>query len=318
MSYFRNVELDGKWEAGGTYTFEVYDDQSIIGSCGIAGDLVLIEQLQFTGEGVSKAYLFTNNEENLEGGVDAFGERALYGTEDENWWVHREEILTDTPVGVYYLKYRKYELCSETGEETHGDWEFYKITIGGEIGNLQVILGPAKAVSDGAKWKVDSGSWLDSGVTVEDLSAGTHIVACKDVSGFREWVTPPNKNVVIVANKTAIVTRVYGVDAWLNRRYSWSSTAPDPWPEFPPFWWPDFWWEGTDLDPWPDEAPDPWPEIPPGGDYVDPDWYWDEMEDTWCYPGDTEWPEVAVAGGGRYQSQLIAIAENKIYFEEVS
>jgi len=195
-------------------------------------------------------------------------------------------------------------------------WEFLEITIGS--GNLQVILGPAKAVSDGAKWKVDSGSWLDSGVTVEDLSAGTHIVACKDVSGFREWVTPPNKNVVIVANKTAIVTRVYGVDAWLNRRYSWSSTAPDPWPEFPPFWWPDFWWEGTDLDPWPDEAPDPWPEIPPGGDYVDPDWYWDEMEDTWCYPGDTEWPEVAVAGGGRYQSQLIAIAENKIYFEEVS
>jgi hypothetical protein len=66
-------------------------------------------------------------------------------------------------------------------------------------GSLQVTISPAGAVSAGAQWQVDGGPYQNSGVTVNNLSVGTHAVAFKPISG---WTTPSSQSVTINANQT--------------------------------------------------------------------------------------------------------------------
>lgn len=56
-----------------------------------------------------------------------------------------------------------------------------------QSGSLTVSIGPAGAVSAGAQWQVDGGSWQNSGATVSGLSVSTHTIHFKTVSG---WTTP--------------------------------------------------------------------------------------------------------------------------------
>jgi len=75
-------------------------------------------------------------------------------------------------------------------------------------GALQVTLGPAGAVSAGAKWQVDDGAWQGSGATVSDLLAGSHTLAFSQVAG---WVTPTNQTVIVSANSTKEAAGTYAV-----------------------------------------------------------------------------------------------------------
>ncbi len=73
-------------------------------------------------------------------------------------------------------------------------------------GSLKVTLGPATAVSAGASWNVDGGSWRTSGSTASALPAGTHTVAFKAVTG---WVAPAAATVSVGANATTNLTGTY-------------------------------------------------------------------------------------------------------------
>jgi len=75
-------------------------------------------------------------------------------------------------------------------------------------GSLQVTITPAGAVSAGAQWRVDNGSWQNSGATVSGLLDGPHGVNFKTVSG---WLVPETQNmsVWVYANQTTTVTGVY-------------------------------------------------------------------------------------------------------------
>jgi len=96
-------------------------------------------------------------------------------------------------------------------ENTTGSMRTAIITVAGEIhtvtqeplimqtGSLQVTITPAEAVSAGAQWQVDGGSWHTSGDIQSGLSVGTHMVSFSDVSG---WITPGNQNVTIFYNQT--------------------------------------------------------------------------------------------------------------------
>jgi hypothetical protein len=74
-------------------------------------------------------------------------------------------------------------------------------------GSLQVTLGPSGAVSAGAQWNVDGGSWNNSAATVSGLSAGSHQVGYKSISG---WTAPSGETVQITANNTTSIGRSYG------------------------------------------------------------------------------------------------------------
>jgi hypothetical protein len=73
-------------------------------------------------------------------------------------------------------------------------------------GSITVNLTPDGAVAAGAQWRVDSGTWLNSGATVSGVAEGGHIVSFKDVSG---WSTPAPQNVTVVSGATT-VAGVYG------------------------------------------------------------------------------------------------------------
>jgi hypothetical protein len=73
-------------------------------------------------------------------------------------------------------------------------------------GNLTVNLAPSAAVSAGAQWRVDGGTWKSSGTTIKNLSNATHAVDFKAVTG---WVTPATASVTLVNGVTTTVTGTY-------------------------------------------------------------------------------------------------------------
>lgn len=73
-------------------------------------------------------------------------------------------------------------------------------------GNLKVTLQPSAAVSAGAQWRVDGGSWKNSGATVKNLSNTAHQVTFKTISG---WLTPAAQNVTVTAGNTTSITATY-------------------------------------------------------------------------------------------------------------
>jgi len=82
----------------------------------------------------------------------------------------------------------------------------FEILSSGETGSLQVSIESADAVTAGAQWKADSGSWQNSGSTVSDLTVGTHTVSFSSVSG---WNAPGRQTVSVTAGGTVNLTWTY-------------------------------------------------------------------------------------------------------------
>ncbi|MGD9873205.1 MAG: LamG-like jellyroll fold domain-containing protein [Kiritimatiellia bacterium] len=76
-------------------------------------------------------------------------------------------------------------------------------------GWLRVNLAPADAVTDGAHWRVDTGTWRTNSALVE-VSVGSHQVDYQDVTG---WIAPFSELVNILNNSTTTINRVYSEDA---------------------------------------------------------------------------------------------------------
>lgn len=76
----------------------------------------------------------------------------------------------------------------------------------GSSGSLSVTILPADAVSAGAKWNVDGGSWQNSGATLSELAEGEHTVGFGAVVG---WDKPADQSVNITADQTASATGTY-------------------------------------------------------------------------------------------------------------
>jgi uncharacterized repeat protein (TIGR03803 family) len=80
-------------------------------------------------------------------------------------------------------------------------------TYGTNTGSLQVTISPASAITSGAKWQVDDdGVYENGGVTVTNLSAGSHTVSFAPISG---WSTPAARNVMIASGATTKTNGVY-------------------------------------------------------------------------------------------------------------
>ncbi len=68
--------------------------------------------------------------------------------------------------------------------------------------SLRVMLQPDEAILGGAQWTLDGGTWQDSGVSLQGLDAGTHVVMFKDVAG---WTTPASL-LISLTNGRAMTT----------------------------------------------------------------------------------------------------------------
>ena len=74
------------------------------------------------------------------------------------------------------------------------------------VGLLQVTILPAAAVTAGAQWQVDDGTWQDSGTTVSNLLVGVHTVGFSTATG---WMPPASQNVFVNSNGVATATATY-------------------------------------------------------------------------------------------------------------
>ena len=74
------------------------------------------------------------------------------------------------------------------------------------LGAVQVTVTPEQAKAAGARWRVDGGSWTESGVTLNDVSTGNHTVQYLAVAG---WTTPQIQTVTVSRGATTTVSGDY-------------------------------------------------------------------------------------------------------------
>lgn len=75
------------------------------------------------------------------------------------------------------------------------------------IGSLTVYISPSSAVSSGALWQVDGGGYHNNGDTVNNLSAGTHLITFNSIAGY---VSPSAQQVTIVTGGSLTAYTTYG------------------------------------------------------------------------------------------------------------
>ncbi|MHC4315879.1 MAG: lamin tail domain-containing protein, partial [Planctomycetota bacterium] len=75
-----------------------------------------------------------------------------------------------------------------------------------QTGYLQVTISPPGAVTAGAQWRVDGGTWRNSDYTESGLTVGSHTVEYKTITG---WDTPVNETVQINDGLTTTTSGTY-------------------------------------------------------------------------------------------------------------
>jgi len=71
------------------------------------------------------------------------------------------------------------------------------------VGTVTVTISPAGAIADGAQWAIDGGAWNNSGVTVEDVSVGSHTISFKSITNSdtsKLWLTPTKSTISITTD----------------------------------------------------------------------------------------------------------------------
>jgi len=66
-------------------------------------------------------------------------------------------------------------------------------------GALRILLAPSAAVTAGAQWRAENGSWMDSDAVLENLTPGFYFVDCKEVAG---WTTPAGATMEVSSGQT--------------------------------------------------------------------------------------------------------------------
>ncbi len=84
------------------------------------------------------------------------------------------------------------------------------VTVPPQYGSVNVTLLPAAAVSAGAQWNIDGGTYYNSGLTLSNIAVGTHTIGFKTVTG---WVAPSSQSVSVTANTTVSQSYTYSACA---------------------------------------------------------------------------------------------------------
>jgi alpha-tubulin suppressor-like RCC1 family protein len=104
-----------------------------------------------------------------------------------------------------------------------------------ETGSLLVTISPSDAIDAGAQWRINSGAWQNSGVTISDLSVGEYTVEFKTVTDYN---TPVSQTITINNDQTTSISGLYIIfnsdsdddalpDDWENQHFGNISTADD-------------------------------------------------------------------------------------------
>jgi len=77
---------------------------------------------------------------------------------------------------------------------------------GQQGGTLIVIIAPLIVAESGAMWRVEDGSWKNSGESVSDLPVGIHTIEFQEVG---TWIKPESQKVTIEGGQTVTINGIY-------------------------------------------------------------------------------------------------------------
>ncbi|MHC4691887.1 MAG: hypothetical protein ACYS67_04025 [Planctomycetota bacterium] len=132
---------------------------------------------------------------------------------DGGTWRDSNDIVSNLAVGLHSIEYKQIINWKEPNSETVQINYAQTTTTSGtytQAGSLQVTILPPEAVAAGAQWRVDGGPWRNSNDIENSLTAGSHTVEYKSITG---WNEPNSETVQINDGQTTTTTGTYTVQA---------------------------------------------------------------------------------------------------------
>ena len=134
---------------------------------------------------------------------------AMWSVDGEAWQVGGATV-SNLRVGPHTVAFNNITGWTTPASQTFNVSNGQTTSLGGvyvqQTGSLTVTISPAGAVSAGAMWNVDGGSWQTGGTTVPGITVGSHTVAFNNITG---WTTPAGQTFNVSNGQTASLGGVY-------------------------------------------------------------------------------------------------------------
>ncbi len=139
--------------------------------------------------------------------VEALAEGARWRVDGGEWHTSGATIQ-GLPAGDYLVQFDTINDWDAPASETVTVEKDQTVITGGvyvlQTGSVSVTI--AAPVPANAKWRIDGGSWHDSGQIQSGLRVGNHSLSFSDVPG---WDKPDDETVHVVKDQTTALTRSY-------------------------------------------------------------------------------------------------------------
>ncbi|MHC4654254.1 MAG: hypothetical protein ACYS91_04455, partial [Planctomycetota bacterium] len=116
---------------------------------------------------------------------------------DGGTWHDSNDTELNLTVGFHTVEYKPITDWKEPNSETVQIFDNQTTTTSGtylQAGSVRVTISPPEAITDGAQWRVDGGTWRNSNDTESNLAIGLHTVEYKQISNWNE----PNSETVLI------------------------------------------------------------------------------------------------------------------------
>ncbi len=141
-----------------------------------------------------------------QGAIDAGAKWRVDGGQ----WQNSGATVSGLTVGSHTVSYSSITGWNTPGNASvtvyYGQATNTSATYVQQTGALKVAIIPQEAIDAGAHWRVDGGTWRDSGATASGLITGSHTVSYKAIDG---WDTPANNSVTVSYNQTTTASGTY-------------------------------------------------------------------------------------------------------------
>ncbi|MHC4309649.1 MAG: hypothetical protein ACYSSN_06870 [Planctomycetota bacterium] len=128
---------------------------------------------------------------------------------DGGAWRDSNDTEPNIAVGSYTVEYKPISNWNGPNSETVQINDGQTTTTSGtyiQAGSLQVTIAPQEAIDANAQWRVDGGTWQNSGYTEPNLAIGSHTVEYKPISN---WNEPNSETIQINFGQTTATSGTY-------------------------------------------------------------------------------------------------------------
>jgi|GEM_PF-6721540 len=135
---------------------------------------------------------------------------------DYGAWQSSSTTLTNIPTGSHYVDFSPISGYTTPAGQTIQVSPNQNTYVSGyystvaQTGNVSVTLYPSAAAGAGAQWRIDGGSWQNSGATVTGITVGTHTISFNSITGYS---SPASQSITVYANQTSSTTATYTLNS---------------------------------------------------------------------------------------------------------